>query len=207
MSEEKTAVLAARTREELVAALEAGREGAGAALAEPGAVKWLFFWGHTPKEGDAIGSWVLSQWWPCSFSVDGVDYASAEHWMMAEKARLFGDDETLAAIIAAATPAEAKKLGRLVRGFDDARWEAAGFDAVVRGNVHKFGQDPELRRYLLGTANRVLVEASPRDRIWGIGLGAGNERATDPRAWRGRNLLGFALMEARSRLATAGAAA
>jgi hypothetical protein len=196
MTDETAAALRARTRDELVSAIEVG---GGAGLANV-AVKWLFFWGHTPKEGAAIGSWVLSQWWPCRFTVDGVEYVSAEHWMMAEKARLFGDDEALGAILAANTPAEAKNLGRLVRGFDDAAWGAACFEAVVVGNVHKFGQDDSLRDYLLGTANRVLVEASPRDQVWGIGLGAGNERAADPRRWRGRNLLGFALMEARERL-------
>jgi ribA/ribD-fused uncharacterized protein len=126
--------------------------------------------------------------------------------MMAEKARLFGDGEAVQAILAAATPGEAKKLGRTVRDFDDTIWNAARFDLVVRGNVAKFGQDPALRDYLLGTRNRILVEASPRDRIWGIGLGAANERATDPTRWRGHNLLGFALMEARTRLADAGEA-
>jgi len=195
MSEEKTAVLRARTREELAAALEAEEEQS---------VKWLHFWGHTPKEGAAVGIWVLSQWWPCRFTVEGVEYASAEHWMMCDKARLFGDADAVAAILAAPTPAEAKNLGRLVRGFDDAHWNAARYEAVVRGNVFKFGQNPALREYLLGTANRVLVEASPRDLVWGIGLGAANERATNPRLWRGGNLLGFALMEARSRLAAEG---
>jgi hypothetical protein len=198
MGDDMAAVLAARTREELVAALDAGAgRGAGAGTA----VKWLCFWGHTPKAGAEVGAWVLSQWWPCRFAVDGVEYASAEHWMMAEKARLFGDDDALAAILAAPTPAEAKALGRVVRGFDDARWEAAGFEIVVNGSVHKFGQDPALRKYLLATEGRVLVEASPRDPVWGIGLGAANEAATDPRRWRGLNLLGFALMEARTRLA------
>jgi len=125
---------------------------------------------------------------------------------MAGKARLFGDEAAVEPILAARTPAEAKNLGRLVHGFDEAAWDAARFELVVRGNVAKFGQDPALRAYLLGTGNRVLVEASPRDRVWGIGLGAANERATDPAQWRGRNLLGFALMEARARLAAAPAA-
>jgi hypothetical protein len=121
--------------------------------------------------------------------------------MMAEKARLFGDASALGKILAAGSPAEAKNLGRLVRGFDDAVWNAARFEVVVRAGVAKFGHEAGMRDYLLGTANRVLVEASPRDVIWGIGLSAGNERAADPRRWRGRNLLGFALMEARERLA------
>ena len=96
--------------------------------------------------------------------------------------------------------AEAKALGRLVQGFDDGAWEAARFELVVVGNVHKFGQDAALGEYLLGTRGRVLVEASPRDRVWGIGLSAGHEDAERPEKWRGTNLLGFALMEARERL-------
>ena len=165
------------------------------------AVKWLMFWGHRAKGEGLVGKWVLSQWWPCVFEVEGVSYASAEHWMMAEKARLFGDASALGQILAARTAAEAKNLGRGVRGFDDAAWDAARFEVVVAGNVAKFGQDPGLRAYLLGTGNRVLVEASPWDRVWGIGMTAGDEGATDPRLWRGLNLLGFALMEARERLA------
>ena len=184
-----------RSREELTSLMATG--------AQP---KWLMFWGHRPQPDGSVGPGSLSQWWPSRFAVDGVDYATAEHWMMAGKARLFGDGAAVPGILAAATPAEAKNLGRLVRGFDDARWEAARFDLVVQGNVAKFGQDPALRGYLLGTRNRVLVEASPRDRIWGIGLGAANEAATDPARWRGRNLLGFALMEARDRLAAEEAA-
>ena len=120
---------------------------------------------------------------------------------MAAKARLFGDHDAVPRIQAARTPAEAKSLGRLVRGFDEQAWAARRFDLVVEGNVAKFGQDAALRGFLLATAQRVLVEASPRDRIWGIGLGAANERATDPGQWRGLNLLGFALMEARDQLA------
>jgi ribA/ribD-fused uncharacterized protein len=76
---------------------------------------------------------------------------------------------------------------------------------VVAGSVHKFGQDPALRAHLLGTGSRVLVEASPRDRIWGIGLTADDDRAARPQLWQGLNLLGFALMEARQRLTGDGA--
>lgn len=177
------------------------REQLARIIAEGAAVKWLMFWGHQTQADGSVGKGCLSQWWPCSFIIDGIEYASAEHWMMAAKARLFDDFDAVPAILAAGTPAEAKKLGRLVRGFDEDAWTARRFELVVEGNVAKFGQDEALREFLLGTANRVLVEASPRDRIWGIGLGAANERATDPSAWRGLNLLGFALMEARDRLA------
>jgi ribA/ribD-fused uncharacterized protein len=162
--------------------------------------KLLFFWGHTPLPGGEIGKPCLSQWWPSPFEVDGVRYPTAEHFMMAEKAWLFGDEETRARVIAAAHPADAKKLGREVRGFDEARWEAARFDLVMRGNLAKFGQNAPLREFLLGTGERVLVEASPVDRIWGIGLAADDPAAEDPNRWRGLNLLGFALMAVRRSL-------
>ncbi len=163
-------------------------------------VKYLFFWGHTPKTPGAIDRSCLSQWYPAPFDVDGVRYPTAEHFMMAGKARLFGDRHTTARILECEHPDEVKKLGREVRGFDQARWEAHRVDIVVQGNEAKFGQDEALRTFLLGTGDRVLVEASPRDTIWGIGLSANDERATDPARWRGLNLLGFALMEVRSRL-------
>lgn len=176
-------------------------------------VKWLHFWGHRPRPDGQLSASCLSQWWPSPFEVDGVRYATAEHWMMAAKARLFGDEEAERAALAARSPAAAKKAGRLVRGFDEAVWERERFGIVVEGSVHKFASDEALRGFLVGTGGRsemgvppaegrgrVLVEASPLDRIWGIGLAADDPRAKDPSRWRGLNLLGFALMEARERL-------
>lgn len=171
---------------ELIAALRRGER-----------IKYLMFWGHRPPRSGGVGRGCLSQWWPAEFTVDGVRYRTAEHYMMAAKARLFGDERAEARILAAGHPGEAKDLGRRVRGFDEARWAAARFDLVVRGNLAKFGGHPELREFLLGTGNRVLVEASPVDRVWGIGLAADDERAERPEHWRGLNLLGFALMEVR----------
>ncbi|MGW7089523.1 NADAR family protein [Streptomyces sp. NPDC054871] len=173
----------------LVAAVRAG---------EP--VKYLHFWGHRPRRDGTLGSSCLSQWWPSPFTVDGVEYATAEHWMMAAKARLFSDAEAERAVLASRTPAEAKKAGRLVRGFDEAIWERERFGIVVEGSVRKFASTPALSSFLVGTGSRVLVEASPMDRVWGIGLAADDERAHAPERWRGPNLLGFALMEARDRL-------
>ncbi|MEV4441443.1 NADAR family protein [Streptomyces sp. NPDC049577] len=167
-------------------------------------VKYVFFWGHRPRRDGGVGSGCFSQWWPSPFTVDGVGYATAEHWMMAGKARLFGDAEAEARVLAAGHPKEAKDAGRSVRGFDEEEWARHRFELVVEGSVHKFGQHPELGAYLLGTGDRVLVEASPLDRVWGIGLAADDERAGDPARWRGLNLLGFALMEARQRLAASG---
>ncbi|BDH07479.1 hypothetical protein HEK131_47060 [Streptomyces seoulensis] len=163
-------------------------------------VKYLHFWGHRPQRDGGVGAGCLSQWWPAPFTVDGAGYATAEHWMMAGKARLFADPDAERLVLAARHPAEAKKAGRLVRGFDEETWRRERFRIVVEGSVHKFAAHPDLREFLLGTGERVLVEASPVDRVWGIGLSAQDEAAFDPARWKGPNLLGFALMEARERL-------
>jgi ribA/ribD-fused uncharacterized protein len=158
--------------------------------------EFLFFWGHRAKD-QRVGKHALSQWWPAMFCVDGQTYASAEHFMMAQKAKLFGDARTLGAILSAASPSQAKSLGRRVQGFDEERWIAHRFEIAVHGNTAKFGQNPELKDWLLATGEMVLVEASPVDKIWGIGLSADDQRAQDPRNWQGLNLLGFALMRVR----------
>jgi ribA/ribD-fused uncharacterized protein len=160
----------------------------------------LPFWGHKPTRTGAIGAGCLSRWWPVTFTVDGVAYPSAEHWMMAGKARLFGDEDGLATVLRAASPGAAKAAGRKVSGFDEESWAAARYDIVVAGNRAKFGQHQDLRHFLLSTGKKVLVEASPYDRIWGIGMAATHPDVACPSAWRGLNLLGFALMEVRERL-------
>lgn len=178
------------------------RQSLGAHLDSGGAVDFLFFWGHTPKAEGAVDASCLSQWYPRPFTEAGIRYATAEHYMMAAKARLFGDEEMLASILACGSPAEAKAFGRAVKGYDDEAWGRARTEAVVRGNVAKFGEHEDLGAFLRGTGDKVLVEASPRDRIWGIGMGAKNPDARIPARWRGQNLLGFALMEARAHLAS-----
>ncbi|WUI01155.1 NADAR family protein [Spirillospora sp. NBC_00431] len=94
----------------------------------------------------------------------------------------------------------AKDLGRRVRGFDEQTWQDNRLAIVTKGNEAKFAQNEELLDYLLGTRNRVLVEAGPLDRVWGIGLAADDPRAEQPSAWKGQNLLRFALMAARTSL-------
>jgi len=111
-----------------------------------------------------------------------------------------GDAEAAAQILAAPHPGAAKALGCQVRGFDEQRWAEHRFEGVVAGNMAKFGQHPQLRDFLAGTGSRVLVEASPQDRVWGVGLVADDERAVSPARWPGLNLLGFALMEVRQQL-------
>jgi ribA/ribD-fused uncharacterized protein len=162
--------------------------------------QYLFFWGHNPLPDGQIGKPCFSQWWPAPFKVDGVEYPTAEHFMMVAKAQLFGDDAIRAQILQAATPKAAKDLGRQVKGFDDQIWQQARFDLVVTGNRAKFRQNSDLSWFLQSTADRVLVEASPVDRIWGIGLAADHAAARCPDQWPGLNLLGFALMAVRQGL-------
>lgn len=163
--------------------------------------QYVYFWGHSPEVDGSAGRGCLSQWWPAAFTEDERRFASAEHYMMAHKAWLFGDAAAAKKILAAGHPGEAQALGRKVRGFDQRTWEAERFGIVVRGNLAKFGHHQDLLTYLLGTGDRVLVEASPRDRIWGIGLGETDPLAVSPQTWKGLNLLGFALMQARAQLA------
>lgn len=172
-----------------------------AALASGGEATWLYFWRHRDTDSVNPGPGVFSQWFPSPFVVDGETYATAEHWMMAGKARLFGDHDMAQAILADDSPARAQRRGRKVRGFRQPVWEAHRFELVVQGSVHKFTSTPVLRNFLLGTGPSVLVEASPMDRIWGIGLVEGDAVGVPPSDWRGLNLLGFALMEARARIA------
>ena len=170
--------------------------------------KYVFFWGAcknaNPNNGYAnLDKGCLSQWQKCSFEIGGVSYSSAEQYMMAEKARTFGDDETLEKILSAKLPRNIKALGRKVKGFDGKKWDSVKFEVVVRGNMAKFSQNHELLSFLLGTGDATLVEASPKDRIWGVGLKEGDRNILDPDKWKGENLLGKALMEVRSKLAAA----
>lgn len=160
---------------------------------------FVFFWGHTDRKEDVNKS-CLSQWYMCSFVVDNVSYNCAEQFMMAEKARIFGDDDTWQQIMASYDPMTIKKLGRKVRNFNAYVWKKNCQQIVKRGNLAKFSQNQKLLEYLLGTGDKILVEASPKDTIWGIGLAEDASEASNPRLWQGENLLGFTLMEVRDML-------
>lgn len=162
-------------------------------------IKFIFFWGHKTKSHEVSKS-CFSQWYPAPFILDDVRYSSAEHYMMAEKARIFNDMEIRARIIATSNPGTAKALGREVKGFDQSIWEQQRIEIVIRANEAKFSQNKNLSQFLISTGTRVLVEASPVDKIWGIGLSEQDKEANNPLLWRGLNLLGFALMKVRSRL-------
>lgn len=163
-------------------------------------LKYLLFWGHQPSKDGSITKSCFSQWWESAFEADGVKYNTAEHYMMAEKAKLFNDEEIYQKIIECKSPAAAKKLGRQVKNFKQELWEEHRFEIVKQANFLKFSQNAELKAFLIQTKKRVLVEASPVDKIWGIGLAAEHNDAQNPQKWKGLNLLGFALMEIRDKL-------
>lgn len=156
----------------------------------------MAFYGHV-QTGETVGDSCLSQWFPCSFAVEGNNYTTSEQYMMAEKARLFGDEEIRQQILREEDPMACKRLGRQVQQFDKDVWDTRCGETVVAGNIAKFSQNPELKAFLLSTGDAILAEGAPRDKIWGIGMGKNNPLAQDPAQWRGRNLLGFALMEVR----------
>eukprot|EP01125_Pyxidicula_operculata_P018933 TRINITY_DN6811_c0_g1_i1.p1 TRINITY_DN6811_c0_g1~~TRINITY_DN6811_c0_g1_i1.p1 ORF type:complete len:171 (+),score=23.98 TRINITY_DN6811_c0_g1_i1:36-548(+) len=155
---------------------------------------FVFFWRPNEKNGQ------FSQWWMSDFTVDGVVYCCAEQYMMAMKAALFGDDKMQQLIMKERNPKEHQKMGKRVSNFDNDVWNENKSKIVFDASVAKFSQDPELREYILSTGEKTLVEASPSDTIWGIGLQWNHKDATNPSRWRGTNLLGKALMQARTHI-------
>jgi hypothetical protein len=142
----------------------------------------------------------FSQWYRCTFVVDSRTFNCAEQYMMYGKAQLFDDGDAAAKILAADHPREHKALGRKVKRFDDAAWKRAREGIVMAGSRAKFTQNAALLATLLATAGTTLVEASPYDRIWGIGLAATDARAQDSNQWKGQNLLGKILTALRDEL-------
>ena len=161
---------------------------------------YTFFWGHQKSKDGSITKSCFSQWWPSPFSAHEIQFATAEHYMMYRKALLFGDAVAAEAVLKAATPKEAKALGRKVRGYDEGTWLRNREEIVYSGNLLKFSQNDSLSTFLLSTGDSILVEASPVDPIWGIGLAEGSVDALFPERWPGLNLLGFALIQVRGEL-------
>jgi len=154
---------------------------------------YVFFW-EPPA--------VFCQWTPSDFEVDGVKYDCMEMYMMAEKAKMFRDQAVRQQIISTrGDPKKVKALGRQVRNFDPAVWDAHCMDIVIKGNLAKFRQNPCMKHALLETGDKVLAEASPYDTVWGIGLRADDPDCGNKATWRGSNKLGQALMLVRSKLA------
>ena len=160
-------------------------------------LKFVFFWGHGKTSDGSLTKTCFSQWWDCKFTVDGIEYHTAEQFMMAQKAVLFGDEAIRKEIMAAGHPKQFKDLGRKISHFDQKVWDEKCCEIVIKGNVAKFSQNDDLKEFLLNTNSRVLVEASPMDKIWGIGMAEDEPKVDNPNLWKGKNFLGCCLMEAR----------
>ena len=160
--------------------------------------EYLLFWGHTPKDPGVVNHTCLSQWYPSPFQYGSSPevYLTAEHFMMAEKARLFHDGKACDAILQAESPKEVKQIGRTVKNFDESQWRKSRMSVVIKGSFAKFSypKNNALKDFLIGTHGKILVEASPVDKTWGIGLAQGHPDVRFPSKWQGKNLLGFALM-------------
>jgi ribA/ribD-fused uncharacterized protein len=167
-------------------------------MAHPG---FVFFW----QSGSPF-----SQWHPAGFvakssvnnDVPAFEFKNAEQFMMAEKALLMEDMDSYQLILKNGNPKYVKAIGRKVRHWDEKRWKAHREGIVYAGNLHKFSQNQHLKKVLLDTEFKELVEAAPNDRIWGIGLRASDPRAKDRSRWHGLNLLGKALMKVRETLSS-----
>lgn len=153
--------------------------------------KFTFFW-HGP----------FSQWHKSDFIIYNIKYSCMEQYMMATKARIFNDKDTYDKIMNSTSPKEIKALGREVKNFDEKIWKKYRFEVVYRGNLAKFLQNSELEKLLLDTGDTLLVEASPYDKIWGIGLSEESIEIYDMNNWPGLNLLGRALTSVRDYIKT-----
>lgn len=140
----------------------------------------------------------FSNWFMRPFRVRGVTYNCLEQWMMASKAKAFGDQEALATIMASASPKEQKAAGRGVRGYNDEIWQSLNEDLVLVGALGKFIQHQDLYRQLMETGDRILIEASPYDKVWGVGLAADDDRILDRSQWLGQNKQGIMLTRVRN---------
>jgi ribA/ribD-fused uncharacterized protein len=159
--------------------------------------EYVFFW-KTDEHNISTG--CFSQWQESNFIVDGYDYNCAEQYMMGQKALLFKDEETFEKILSAMHPREIKSLGREVKYFNTKIWDEEKYSIVLNGNYYKFTQNKAMMEILVSTGNKILVEASPLDKIWGIGLAENNKDIYNLNCWKGKNLLGFALMEVREEI-------
>ncbi len=139
----------------------------------------------------------FSQWHPSVFIVNDITFNCAEQYMMYEKGMLFEDYDTAVKILETDDPRKQKSLGRTVNDFDPSQWNEVARDIVFAGNVAKFTQNSDLKEMLLQTKGTTLVEASPYDKIWGIGLKENDPRALSRETWQGTNWLGEVLTEVR----------
>jgi ribA/ribD-fused uncharacterized protein len=144
--------------------------------------KYVFFWNG-----------IYSQWFMRDIIVDNIKYNCCEQYMMAKKALLFNDQESYKMIMYADNPKDQKAFGRRVKGFDAYKWNQVCREYVYEANLAKFRQHEDLKKQLLDTEDKLLIEASPYDTIWGIGMHENDNGVENPKNWKGTNWLGEAL--------------
>jgi ribA/ribD-fused uncharacterized protein len=147
---------------------------------------FIFFWNG-----------IYSQWHPSRFSIAGIEYNCCEQYMMAMKALTFNDQESYDMIMYANNPRDQKAFGRRVKGFDTERWNEVCREFVYQGNLAKFTQNLNFKDELMKTGDKEIVEASPYDAIWGIGMGVDHADIMDKSKWQGTNWLGEAIIRVR----------
>ncbi|HCW52702.1 MAG TPA: DUF1768 domain-containing protein [Clostridium sp.] len=161
-------------------------------------LEFIFFSGHQKTSNGTITKTCLSQWYQVPFEMNNIKYKCAEQYMMCEKARLFNDEEALDKILQAYHPNQMKLIGRTIKNFDENLWNEHKIQIVKVANLAKFSQNQKLKRYLINTENKILVKNVLHDNIWGIGLSKESELKYNPENWKGKNLLGFILMDVRN---------
>jgi len=142
----------------------------------------------------------FSQWWPSNFMIESINFNCCEQYMMFKKAMTFGDVKSAAEIMSEKSPKIMKSIGRRIKNFDNYIWDQIKRDIVYNANYYKFTDNDYLKAILLSTGNKVLVEASPKDTIWGIGLSINDENIEDKKQWRGTNYLGYELTRLKFKL-------
>lgn len=152
---------------------------------------FVFFWGNASP---------FSNWHKSEFVHDGITYNCSEQFMMQKKALLFGDLNVAEQVMQTPNPSKQKGLGRTIRGFDKDIWLQNCIGIMVPGLVSKFTQVPHCTEAMRITGKKIIVEASPVDPIWGIGLSESDPRAWDKGTWLGKNLLGVCLMKTRDEI-------
>ena len=160
-------------------------------------ISMIFFWKNFCKGGVSIDKSCLSQWYYSPFTDNGVKYLTSEHFMIGKKALLFNDKATFDKVLKTIQPCDVKVLGKKIKDCDEDIWCEKCFNIIVHGNYHKFNQNHKLKEWLSKTGEKVLVQASPMDSLLGIGLSEEDSRSLTVKEWRGKNLLGFALMKVR----------
>lgn len=153
--------------------------------------KYTFFW-----KSDS----PFSNFYKCKFRVDNIDFFSSEQYFMYKKAMAFMDAETAELILKTKLPWEAKKLGRQVKNFNKKEWDEMCQKIMYDAVHHKFTQNQSLLKVLMATGNTKFIEASPFDKIWGIGLTEEDAKKTPEENWLGTNFLGIVLTQLRDDL-------